>query len=121
MGTLVKETLTFVDDDIARFMEEAAARRNRTPPPPPHIAGRYEAAFRVIGRYIDEQKPHDVFFFEQEGAFVLRLMLSGAGGTAGSHHTLTEFTKDDIDGLVAKGPSLRYPEKEPGARASAAS
>ena len=121
MGTLVKETLTFVDDDIARFMEEAAARRNRTPPPPPHVAGRYESAFRVIGRYIDEQKPHDVFFFEQEGAFVLRLMLSGAGGTAGSHHTLTEFTKDDIDGLVAKGPSLRYPEKEPGARASAAS
>ena len=72
MGTLVKETLTFVDDDIARFMEEAAARRNRTPPPPPHVAGRYESAFRVIGRYIDEQKPHDVFFFEQEGAFVLR-------------------------------------------------
>ena len=33
MGTLVKETLTFVDDDIARFMEEAAARRGRVPPP----------------------------------------------------------------------------------------
>jgi hypothetical protein len=102
-------------------MEEAAARRNRTPPPPPHVAGHYEAAFRVIGRYIDEQKPHDVFFFEQEGAFVLRLMVAGAGGTVGSHHTLTEFTRDDIDGLVAKGPSLRYPENEPGARASAAS
>ena len=26
MGTQVKETLTFVDDDIARFMEEAVAR-----------------------------------------------------------------------------------------------
>ena len=121
IGTVTKETLTFVDDDIARFMEEAAARRNRTPPPPPHVAGRYESAFRVIGRYIDEQKPHDVFFFEQEGAFVLRLMVAGAGGTQGSHHTLTEFTKDDIDGLVAKGPSLRYPANEPGARASAAS
>ena len=121
MGTLVKETLTFVDDDIARFMEEAAARRNRTPPPPPHVAGRYEAAFRVIGRYIDEQKPHDVFFFEQEGAFVVRLMLSGAAGSAGTRHTLTEFTKDDIDGLVAKGPGLRYPEKGSGAKTSAAS
>ena len=40
MGTLVKETLTFVDDDIARFMEEAAARRGRQPPPPPHQAGK---------------------------------------------------------------------------------
>ena len=67
MGTLIKETLTFVDDDIARFMEEGAARRNRKPPPPPHVAGHYERAFRVLGRYIDEQKPRDVFFFEQEG------------------------------------------------------
>ena len=107
MGTLVKETLTFVDDDIARFMEEAAARRGRVPPPPPHQAGRYETAFRVIGRYVDEQKPQDVFFFEQDGAFVLRLMLTGQAGT---HHQLTEFTREDIEGLVSKGPSLRYPE-----------
>jgi len=107
MGTLVKETLTFVDDDIARFMEEAAARRNRTPPPPPHVAGHYEAAFRVIGRYIDEQKPHDVFFFEQEGAFVLRLLMSGQ---AGSRHELAEFTRDDIDEMVARGPALRHAE-----------
>jgi hypothetical protein len=108
MGTLVKETLTFVDDDVARFMEEAAARRGRTPPPPAHVAGRYERAFRVIGRYVDEQKPQDVFFFEQTGAFVLRLMLSGSSGI---HHELTEFTREDIEGLVIKGPSLRYPEK----------
>jgi hypothetical protein len=112
MGTLVKETLTFVDDDIARFMEEAAARRGRTPPPPEHKAGRYEGAFRVIGRYVDEQKPQDVFFFEQSGAFVLRLMLSSQ---AGIHHELTEFTREDIEGLVSRGPSLRYPEKAAGA------
>ena len=107
MGTLAKETLTFLDDDIARFMEEAAARRGRVPPPPPHEAGRYETAFRVIGRYIDEQKPSDVFFFEQDGAFVVRLLMHG---TSGAHHQLTEFTRDDISGLVNKGPSLRYPE-----------
>jgi hypothetical protein len=118
MGTLVKETLTFVDDDIARFMEEAAARRGRVPPPPPHVAGRYETAFRVMGRYIDEQKPSDVFFFEQDGAFVVRLMLTGQAGT---HHQLTEFTKDDISGLVAKGPSLRYPENAPGSTTKATS
>ncbi len=34
MGTQVKETLTFLDDDIARFMEEAAARRGRADPMP---------------------------------------------------------------------------------------
>ena len=33
----------------------------------PSRAGHYEAAFRVIGRYMDDQKPRDVFFFEQEG------------------------------------------------------
>ncbi len=107
MGTQTKETLTFLDDDIARFMEEAAARRGQEPPPPIHEAGYYETAFRVLGRFIDEQKPQDVFFFEQGGAFVVRLLMSGA---AGSHHELSEFTKDDIDQLVAQGPALRYVE-----------
>jgi hypothetical protein len=107
MGTLTKETLTFLDEDIARFMEEATARRGRIPPPPPHIAGPYETAFRVIGRYLDEQKPRDVFFFEQEGAFVVRLLMSGQ---AGNHHELVEFTRDDVSELVARGPSLRHVE-----------
>ena len=106
IGTQVKETLTFLDDDIARFMEEAAPRRGGRTPTPPHEAGHYETAFRVIGRYIDEQKPHDVFFFEQDGAFVLRLLMAGSR-RAGSHQ-LAEFTRDDIDGLVARGPSLRH-------------
>src|SRR5688500_12769187 len=65
IGTESKETLTFLDDDIARFMDEATERRGRVPPPPPHEAGHYETAFRVLGRYIDGQKPRDVFFFEQ--------------------------------------------------------
>jgi hypothetical protein len=105
MGTVVKETLTFLDDDIARFMEEAVARRARGEEPSPAApAGHYESAFRVIGRYMDEQKPRDVFFFEQEGAFVLRLLL---GGQTGSHHQLAEFTRDDITDLIARGPSLR--------------
>src|SRR4029078_831137 len=76
VGTQVKETLTFLDDDIARFMEDAASRRGLPPgstPPPVHEAAYYETAFRVLGRYVDEQKPRDVFFFEQDGAFVLRL------------------------------------------------
>ena len=115
MGTQVKETLTFLDDDIARFMDEAAARRGRAAPGPSHDAGFYETAFRVLGRYMDEQKPRDVFFFEQDGAFVVRLLLAGQ---AGSHHALAEFTREDIDQMVAHGPGLRQPVSIPGAGSS---
>ncbi len=114
LGTQVKETLTFLDDDIARFMEEAAARRGlaeAAPPPPAHQAGYYETAFRVLGRYVDEQKPRDVFFFEQDGAFVLRLLL---GTQAGNRHELAEFTREDITNMVARGPNLRHPVTSPG-------
>ena len=114
LGTQVKETLTFLDDDIARFMEEAAARRGMAeaaPPPPAHQAGYYETAFRVLGRYVDEQKPRDVFFFEQDGAFVLRLLL---GTQAGNRHELAEFTREDITNMVARGPNLRHPVTLPG-------
>jgi hypothetical protein len=117
MGTLMKETLTFLDDDIARFMEEATARRARTPPPPPHEAGYYETAFRVLGRYMDGQKPRDVFFFEQDGAFVVRLLL---GGQAGNRHELAEFTRDDIAEMVASGPTLRHQATAPGGTAKGA-
>ena len=115
MGTQVKETLTFLDDDIARFMEEAASRRGRGGESPSHEAGYYETAFRVLGRYMDEQKPRDVFFFEQDGAFVVRLLLSGQ---AGSQHQLSEFTRDDIAELVGRGPGLRNPVSVPGASGS---
>ena len=113
IGTQVKETLTFLDDDIARFMEEAATRRGQgeSAQPPAHQAAYYETAFRVLGRYVDEQKPRDVFFFEQDGAFVLRLLL---GGQAGSRHELAEFTREDITQMVARGPNLRHPVTSPG-------
>ncbi|HET7702449.1 MAG TPA: hypothetical protein VFK35_03555 [Candidatus Limnocylindrales bacterium] len=110
MGSQSKETLTFLDDDIARFMEESLARRGNPGPEPQRDAGFYETALRVIGRYVDEQRPRDVFFFEQEGAFVVRLFVSTH---AGSHHTLAEFTRDDIATLVARGPELRIPVPEP--------
>jgi hypothetical protein len=107
VGTQTKETLTFLDDDIARFMDEAGARRGTGATA---VGGHYETAFRVIGRYMDDQKPRDVFFFEQDGAFVLRLLMSGQ---AGSRHELAEFTREDIADLVARGPSLRYAEAKP--------
>jgi hypothetical protein len=123
-GSIVKETLTFLDDDIARFMEEAVARRNAdeqgkgkpvTPSAGAPTAGYYESAFRVLGRYMDEQRPRDVFLFEQDGAFVVRLL---QGGQAGSRHTLAEFTREDIAELVARGPALRHHEPSQGAAAA---
>ncbi len=101
MGHAFKETLTLLDDDIARFMDESLARRgaaeNETP-------DRYESALRVIGRYLDEQRPRDIFFFEQDGSYVLRLLRANQ---AGIHHELVEFTRDDIVDLLAKAPTLR--------------
>ena len=112
IGTQSKETLTFLDDDIARFMEESVARRGQPGPDPKRDAGFYETALRVIGHYMDEHKPRDVFFFEQDGAFVVRLF---RGGQAGSRHELVEFTREDIAQLVSSGPTLRAPvtEKKP--------
>ena len=104
IGTLSKETLNFLDDDIARFMEEAAARRGTGSEAPQQAAGSYEQALRVIGRWIDDQKPKDVFLFEQEGAYVLRLLMGTQGGP---RHLLVEFTRDEIEQLVAQGPLRR--------------
>ena len=110
----VKETLTFLDDDIARFMEEAAARRGRVAAAADRTtAGHYETAFRVIGRYIDEQKPQRRLLLRAGRR--LRRPPAAWPARPGSHHELAEFTKDDIAGLVAKGPSLRHPRERPGA------
>jgi len=120
VGAIVKETLTFLEDDIARFMDEAIARRGAAPAgaraAARPTAGYYEAAFRVLGRYMDDQKPHDVFLFEQDGAFVVRLLLAGQ---TGSRHILAEFTREDIAGMIARGPALRHQEPTLGTPAPA--
>ena len=118
MGQIDKETLTFLDEDIARFMEEAVARRGKGEAADVTHPGTYQRALRVIGRYIDDQKPRDIFLFEQDGAFVLRLH---QGGQAGARHLLAEFTKDDINGLVADAPTLRRPPMPPAQPAGAKS
>jgi hypothetical protein len=111
MGLVEKETMTFADEDIARFLDEAIARRGHVAGETLPGSGDYEHAFRVIGRYIDEQHPKDIFFFEQDGAFVVRLHHVTQSG---SRHMLAEFTRDDIASLVSQGPTLREPAKEPG-------
>lgn len=112
LGQQTKETFTFLDDDIARFMEEGHARRDDE-----HRAvtwgqaGYYEAAFRVVGRHIDEQKPRDIFFFEQDGAFVLRLLM---GTQTGSRHVIAEFTRDEVEAMIAQAPDFREQKSKPG-------
>ena len=105
-----------VDDDIARLMDEALARRNHAVADDWAKAGYYEKAFRVLGRYMDEQKPRDTFFFEQDGAFVVRLLMPSP---TGSRHVLAEFTREDIDAMIAQGPALRDPEHGKGKAAKA--
>ncbi len=105
MGQQTKETFTFLDEDIARFMEEGHAKRdNQDQSVEWGKAGYYERAFRVVGRYVDEQKPRDIFFLEQDGAFVMRLLL---GTQTGSRHVIVEFTREEVEAMIAAAPDLR--------------
>jgi hypothetical protein len=105
LGQQTKETFTFLDDDIARFMEEGHARREtHLPAVTWGQAGYYEQAFRVVGHYVDEQKPRDIFFFEQDGAFVLRLLM---GTQTGSRHVIAEFTREEVEALIAQASDSR--------------
>ena len=107
-GMLMKTTHELPDDEIGQLMDAAAAKRSEGPAGTPHaeIANYYEQAMRVIGSYLDGQKPHDVFLFEQDGGFVLRILLSAAGAAAAGH-SLVEFTKDDIVGMIEAAPQQR--------------
>jgi len=108
MGQARQETVQLQEDDVGQFMDEALARRGEEPDPTPK---QYEAQLRVIGRYLDEHKPRDLFFFEMDGSYVIRM---STNQQAGLRHELVEFTRDDIADLIAKAPALRRgsPAKE---------
>ncbi|NJD29793.1 MAG: hypothetical protein FIA92_16065 [Chloroflexi bacterium] len=101
LGVAHKETVKIGDEEIAGFMDSAITRRGQ---PARETPQRYETELRVIGRFIDEHKPRDLFFFELDGAYVLRLSHVTA---AGMKHELFEFTREDVASLVARAPSLR--------------
>ncbi len=102
---LVKQSFRLVDEDVDRFMEEVVARRDRGRPPPTVVPDPfYEHALRVLGRYVDEQKPRDILIFEQDRSFVLRLMMSTR---AGPRHVLAEFTREEVEALIAGASQLR--------------
>jgi hypothetical protein len=104
-----KETFYLRDDDIARLMDESVARRQGRAPAPPAGATRsgvsfYEPALRVIGAYVDQQQPRDVFFFEQDHQFVMRLLTQTR---AGLRHVLVEFTREEVEQMIASGERTR--------------
>jgi hypothetical protein len=95
---LAKETFYLREDDISRFMDEAFARRANSDlasAAPSHF---YASALRVLGAYFDQQQPRDVFFFEQEHQFVIRLLMPTRSGL---RHVLVEFTREDIEAMIA--------------------
>ena len=108
IGQANRETLTLHDDDVSRFMDEAIKRRGqKTEEPGPN---HYEQQLRVIGRYIDEQHPRDIFFFEVDGSYIARITLIGPSGF---RQELIEITRDDITDMIAKAPELRRGNRPP--------
>ena len=105
-GRVEKETYTFLDEDIARFIEESRLRRGTHLDGAPAVAGPYERALRVLGSYIDQQQPRDVFLMEQEGSWLLRLLM---GARNGMQHVLVEFTPDEIAMRADHASALRTP------------
>ena len=106
-GTAVKRTYELTDDQVAELMDVRVADRGNSPENVPHadITNYYEHAMRVIGSYVDSQKPHDVFLFEQDGSFVMRTLQAGSGGAVG--HRLAEFTRDEIVAMIEAAPQQR--------------
>jgi hypothetical protein len=103
LGTASRETLTLHDDDVSKFMDEAIARRGHDDDASPK---HYESQLRVIGRYLDEQHPRDIFFFELDGAYIARITVAVPNGTK---QELIEFTREDVADMLAKAPEKRRP------------
>lgn len=107
---LEKETFHLHGDDLTRFMDEAQARRQGRQHTLAHNAASganasfYESALRVLGAYLDQQQPRDVSFFEQDHQFVMRLLMSTR---AGLRHVLVEFTRDEVEAMIAAGQQGR--------------
>jgi hypothetical protein len=110
---LHKRTVELTEEEVGRLIERRESERGTAGDHVPHlgIENYYEQALRVLGRYIDQQKARDVFFFEQEGSFVLRLLSSSAA--AGTSHHLAEFTRDEIVAMIEAAPQHRNAAPEP--------
>jgi hypothetical protein len=107
-GVLSKRTYELLDEQVAQLIDEATAARQAAAAnqvPATDLQNYFEQALRVIGAWIDQEKARDVFFFEQDGSFVLRILHASAGGAVG--HRLAEFTKDEILAMIEAAPQHR--------------
>jgi len=106
-GSLTKRTYELGDEQVAQLMEEATAERGSANDEDPHLGidNYYEQAMRVVGAYVDLQHARDLFFLEQEGSFVLRLLVTAPNKRIG--HRLAEFTKDEILAMIEAAPEQR--------------
>lgn len=111
-GATAKKTYELTDDQVAELMDANEARRGSAGSDRPHadLTNYYELALRILGAYVDNQRARDVFFFEQDGSFVLRLF--GAAGQAAGHQ-LSEFTRDEMLAMIESAPEQRQPAPEP--------
>ncbi len=111
-GSLTKRTYELVEDEVGKLVDDSAGRRGDATTDTPHaeIANYYEQALRVIGKYVDSQRPRDLFLLEQEGSFVLRLLVSSNGSLA---HQLAEFTRDEIVAMIDAAPQQRTTPETP--------
>ena len=109
MGTLAKRTYELLDDQVAQLLDEVTGQRGTADDDVPHlgVANYYEQALRIIGAWVDREKARDLFFFEQEGSFVMRTLQAGSGGGIG--HRLAEFTRDEIVAMIEVAPQQRNP------------
>jgi hypothetical protein len=106
-GALTKRTYELTDEQVAQLMDEATAERGTADGGEPHlgIENYYEQGMRVVGAYVDGQHARDLFFLEQEGSFVLRMLVASPNKAIG--HRLAEFTKDEILAMIEAAPQQR--------------
>lgn len=107
LGSVSKRTYELTDEQVGELMDARTAQRGTadSDAPLPDLTNYYELGMRVIGAFIDTQKAHDVFLFEQEGSFVLRLFTVSGSRSAG--HQLSEFTRDEILAMIQSAPEQR--------------
>ncbi|MGI8930659.1 MAG: hypothetical protein ACR2F5_05045 [Candidatus Limnocylindria bacterium] len=106
LGSLGKRSYDLSDERIAEMMDAGHAKRGSgVKGMDREITNYYELALRLIGAFIDSQKAHDVFFFEQEGSFVVRLF--GTAGSQAGAHTLSEFTREEMLAMIGDSQQRR--------------
>jgi hypothetical protein len=112
-GTFSKQTHELTDDQVGDLMTAAEEHRGTGAVDHPElgVANFYEQALRILGKWLDTVQPRDVFFFEQGGSFVVRTFVVAPHGHVG--HQLSEFTRDEIVGMIESAPLDRARDVAP--------